>query len=336
MNGKQKKFRMGIIGAGIFAEANLYPSLSLHFFDNVERVAICDLNNERAVRLAEKYGWGRTYTNSEEMIGNEKLDAAIVCVGAKNSVETATQVLKTGLPVFLEKPSSIDIEGTVKIADAAKDRGLIVQVGHQKRHGLAHRRAMEIVRDKEKFGNIIQVESKQHGFPVFPTFYTCMLEWQCHNLDILKAFAGDIKEIEAKSFKTGKATGALTAMVRFESGAVGIIGWGTFGGPGQYSERIEILGDKGRGVIINNAREVIFYNEDVGEVWTSDWNPISKNQSHVFNGYVGELLHFIECVKTGNQPEPSINDEVKTMSNLVEIAKKAEIPIEWSYISSAL
>lgn len=336
MKQSSNNFKIGIVGAGIFAEANHYPSLSLHFFDNVERSAVCDIDKERADRIAGKYGWGNVYSDLKKMLKNEHLDGVIVCVGARSCVDVATQVLEHGLPVFLEKPSSIDLAGTLKIAKAAKKKNLIVQVGHQKRHGLAYRRAMDIVKDRRKFGNIIQIESKMHGFPIFPTFYTCMLEWQCHNLDIVRAFGGDIKEIEAKSFKTGKETGALTAMVRFESGALGILGWGTYGGPGQFSERIEILGNKGRGVIINNAREVTFYDEDVGETWTSDWNPISKNQSHVFNGYVGELLHFIECVKKGKQPEPSIEDEAKTMSCLAEIAMKAGIPIKWGFISSAL
>jgi len=336
MKGSQEKFRLGIVGAGIFAEANHYPSLSLHFFDDVERAAVCDLSRARAVRITNKYGWGKAYVDLNKMLNNEHLDGVIVCVGARASVEAATQVLEYGLPVFLEKPSSIDLAGTVKIAKVAKRKKLIVQVGHQKRHGLAYRRAMDIIKDKKRFGNIIQIESKMHGFPIFPTFYTCMLEWQCHNLDIVRAFAGDIEEIEAKSFKTGKETGALTAMVRFDSGALGILGWGTYGGPGQFSERIEILGDKGKGVIITNAREVTFYNVDVGETWSPDWNPISRNQSHVFNGYVGELLHFIDCVKKGKQPEPSIEDEVKTMTYLSEIARRAEIPIEWGFISSAL
>ncbi len=329
-------FRLGIVGAGIFAEANHYPSLSLHFFDNVERAAVCDLNRERASRIAGKYGWNKVYDDLDKMLNGERLDGVIVCVGARSCVEVATRVLEQGLPVFLEKPSSIDLAGTLKLAKIASRKKLIVQVGHQKRHGLAYRRALEIVRNDKRFGNIIQIESKMHGFPAFPTFYTCMLEWQCHNLDIVRAFGGDIKEIEAKSFKTGGETGALTAMVRFNSGALGILGWGTYGGPGQFSERIEILGDKGRGVIITNSREVTFYNEDVGETWTSDWNPISKNQSHVFNGYVGELLHFIECVQKGKQPEPSIQDEVKTMTYLGEIAAKAGIPIKWAFISSAL
>lgn len=332
----QKKFRLGIIGAGIFAEANHYPSLSLHFFDHVERVAVCDLDISRAERLAGKYGWQHTYKDYNEMIGKETLDGVIVCVGGKYAPKVAIDVLHKGLPVFIEKPASRFYEETAEIAEVARETGLAVQVGHQKRHGLAYKRAMDIVRDTEKFGNIIQIESKTHGFTVFPTFYTCMLEWQCHNLDIVRAFGGDITEIEAKAFRTSDRTGSLCALLRFKSGAVGNIGWGTYGGPGQFAERIEILSDKGRGVIIHNACEVISYTEEVGEHWTHDWNPISPNQSHVFNGYVYEMLHFIDCVQNGKTPVPSIFDEEKTMKDLQTIAQKAGIPLEWAPVASAL
>jgi predicted dehydrogenase len=333
---KNDRFRLAIIGAGIFAEANLYPSLSTHFFDDVERVAICDLRPERADRLASKYGWPKTYTDFRQMLNREKPDGVIIVLGAKNHPVVAPEVLELGFPIFLEKPSSIDVEGTLKILAAAEVTGLPVQVGHQKRHGLAYVRAREYVQDREKFGDVIQIESKMHGFTAFPTFYTCMLEWQCHNLDLVISFGGPISEIAAKSYKTSAKTGALTVMLRFESGALGILGWGTYGGPGQFSERVEILGDKGRGVIITNGREVTFYDEEVGQTWTHDWNPISPNQSHVFNGYVGELRHFIDCVKEGRQPIPSIQDEARTMQHLAEIARQADIPLEWSFISSAL
>ncbi len=333
---KKKEFRLGIIGAGTFAEANLFPSLSLHFFDDVTRASVCDLQQARADRLAGKYGWATTYTDYREMIRNEALDGVIVCLGARGHPEVVPEILDMGLPVFLEKPSSIDVEGTSRIVTASRKAGKVVQVGHQKRHGLAYRHAREIVGNKKDFGNVIQIESKMHGFTVFPTFYTCMLEWQCHNLDIVISFGGHIAEVQAMSHKTGSRTGALVAMLRFEGGAVGTLAWGTYGGPGQFAERIEILSDKGRGVIITNAREVTYYTEDTGRTWTSDWNPISSNQSHVFNGYVGELRHFIDCVKAGKRPVPSIEDEAKTMAWLAEIAAKADIPIKWAPVSSAL
>jgi len=330
------EFRLGIIGAGIFAEANHYPSLSLHFFDDIERAAICDLDKSRADRLASKYGWSKTYSDYNEMIEKEELDGVIVCVGGKYAPEVSINVMKRGLPIFIEKPSSSYLEDTIKVAKVAKEMGLVAQVGHQKRHGLAYKRAMDIVSDTETFGNIIQIESKMHGFTVFPTFYTCMLEWQCHNLDIVRAYCGDIEEIEAKSFRNSESTGALSALLKFESGAIGTLGWGTYGGPGQFSERIEMVSDKGKGVIIKNACEVISYCEDSGEHWTHDWNPISKNQSHVFNGYVYEMLHFIDCVKNDKTPSPSIFDEEKTMTDLKTIAEKAGIPIEWAPVGSAL
>ncbi len=160
---KQKKFRIGIIGAGIFAEANIYPSLSLHFFDDVERAAVCDLNSERADRLTDKYGWKKTYTDYHKMIEKEYLDAVIIAIGAKAHPKIASDVLRLGLPIFLEKPVSIDIEGALQILDASKETGNIVQVDHQKRHGLAWNKAREIVSNTEEFGNIVQIESKQQG-----------------------------------------------------------------------------------------------------------------------------------------------------------------------------
>ena len=332
----QKPFRLGTIGAGVFAEANLYPSLSLHFFDDVERAAVCDLDISRAERMADKYGWKNTYSDFEKMIASEDLDGVMICLGGKHHPDVACRVLEMGLPVFLEKPSSIYPEDTERILKASKKAGKIVQVGHQKRHGLAYNRVREIISDRKTFGNVIQIESKMHGFDVFPTFYTCMLEWQCHNLDVVISFGGDISEVDAVSHLTGQNTGALVAMLKFKNGAVGTLAWGTYGGPGPFAERIEILSDTGKGVIITNAREVTCYTPEVGETWTSDWNPISPNQSHVFNGYVGEYRHFIDCAREGKEPTPSIADEARTMNVLAEIAKKADIPIEWGPVSSML
>jgi predicted dehydrogenase len=331
-----ERFRLGIIGAGIFAEANHYPSISSHGLAGlVDRVAVCDLDLGRAEQMAARYGWRHVYTDAGEMLAREQLDGVLVSVGGPRHPDVACMVLDAGLPVFLEKPSSVDLAGTARIADLARQRDLFVQVGHQKRHGLAYRRALEIVRDTDRFGKIVQIESKQHGFPVFPTFFTCMLEWQGHNLDLIRCFGGDIVEIEAKAHLTDERHGGLSALLRFASGAVGVLAWGTFGGPGQYAERVEIIGDRNRGVIVTNAREVTAYEEDTGETWTSDWNPISRNQSHVFNGYVPQLVHFVESIRAGLQPEPSIHEELKTMTSLFEIAKRAGIPTEWAFISSA-
>jgi predicted dehydrogenase len=331
-----RKFRLGMIGAGTFAEANLFPSLSLHFFDDVDRTGVCDIREERAARLAGKYGWRKTYTDYRDMLDREDPDAVVVCLGAKNHPAVAEDLARRGVPFFLEKPSSVYPEDTAGIARLASENNVQVQVGHQKRYGLAYIRARDIVRSRELFGEVMQIESKMHGFTVFPTFYTCMLEWQCHNLDLAISFGGQIRELDAWARLDSPRTGALTVMIRFEGGALGTLAWGTYGGPGPFSERIEVLGNNGCGVIVENARVVTSYTEDTGERWTSDWNPISKNQSHVFNGYVGELRSFIDCVRSGSEPTPSIHQEAETMRWLGVIARKAGIPVIWEPVASAL
>ena len=134
-------------------------------------------------------------------------------------------------------------------------------------------------------------EAKMHGMDWFPNNFTCLMEWQIHNIDLLRFFGGDIVDISvmSKSFKYNKAS--IVLLLKFENGAVGAVGWGTFGGPGPYCERLEIIGEKGKGVIIRNAYNLIHYDGSWGEKWAPDWNPNLSNQSHVLNGYVGEILH---------------------------------------------
>ncbi len=103
MTSEHAPFRMGIIGAGIFAEANHYPALSHHALrDVVERVAICDLDRGRAEAMAGRYGWGAAYTDAAEMLASESLDGVIVCAGGPAHPDLACQVLDAGLPVLLE------------------------------------------------------------------------------------------------------------------------------------------------------------------------------------------------------------------------------------------
>ena len=331
-----RKFRLAVVGAGVFAEANHYPSLSSHgLAPLIERVAICDQRLDRAKDMAERYGWKQTYSNLDDLLANEELDGVVVCVGGAAHPELVIQVLEHGLPVFVDKPASIDLRGTELMSQASKRAKRPVQVGHQKRHGTAYRRFREIVANKETFGELVQVESKQHGFDVFPTFYTCMLEWQCHNLDFVRAVGGEVVEMEAKAHLVNEREGALTALLRFESGAVATLGWGTFGGPGANCERVEAIGTRGKGAVVRNGRDVFLYDDVSSTSWTTDWNPISANQSHVVNGYVPQLRHFVESIRAGREPEPSIHDEVSTMRLLRDIAVHAGIPLDWAPVASA-
>jgi hypothetical protein len=50
--GSSGKIKLGLWG-GYFRRGESLSSLSLHFFDDLDRVAICDIKRERAERMAK-------------------------------------------------------------------------------------------------------------------------------------------------------------------------------------------------------------------------------------------------------------------------------------------
>jgi len=327
-------FRLATIGAGIHAETNIYPSLGNYLLRDVKKVGVCDLDETKAKRMAAISGFRNTYSDFRKMIEKEKPDGVIVCLNAKLHPQVVIECLRMGIHVLVEKPPARTVEEAKEMLATSQSHGKIVMIAHQKRHATVYRKAKEIVSDKENFGRIVQMEAKMHGMGWFPTTFSCLMEWQIHNIDLLRAFGGNIERISVMSQNYGDNMASLVFLLKFEKGAVATVNWGTFGGPGPYCERLEIVGEKGKGVIVENAYDLVFYEGGWGRRWRPDWNPNLANQSHVLNGYVGEILHFIECARKNETPSPSIEDGVKSLEAIYEIARQAGIRTEWQFAPS--
>jgi UDP-N-acetylglucosamine 3-dehydrogenase len=334
MKAKTKNFRIAVIGAGIHAETNIFPSLANHLLADVDKAAVCDLDQGKARRMASMCGCGNTYTDYRQMIETEHPDGTIVCLNASLHPKVVVDCLENGVPVLVEKAPAATVEQARAMLDASKRTGKIVMIAHQKRHGTAYRKAKEIVSNVREFGRIVQIEAKMHGMPRFPNNFCCLMEWQIHNIDLIRWFGGDISSIKIQSQVYGENTAALVMALKFANEAVGALSWGTYGGPGPYCERLEIISDQGKGVIVENAYNVTYYNESWGNQWRPDWNPNLGNQSQVLMGYVGEIQRFVECVRNGAAPSSSIEDGVKNLEAIFEIARQMQISTEWIFTPS--
>ncbi len=334
MSAKNSGFRIAVIGAGIHAETNIFPSLANHLLADVGKAAVCDLEAEKANRMAAISGCERVYTDHRAMLEAERPDGVIVCLNAGLHPGVVIDCLERGVPVLVEKAPAVTVEQARAMADTSRRTGRIVQIAHQKRHGTAYRTAKEIVSNSEEFGRIVQIEAKMHGMDRFPNNFCCLMEWQIHNIDLVRWFGGDIAAVSVQARVYSENTASLAAALKFENGAVGTLAWGTFGGPGPFCERLEIVSDRGKGVIVENAGEVTCYEGSWGNRWRPDWNPNLDNQSQVLMGYVGEILHFIDSVCRGVQPSPSIEDGVKNLEVLYEIARQMGIGTEWKFTPS--
>ncbi|MFC1635449.1 Gfo/Idh/MocA family oxidoreductase [Planctomycetota bacterium] len=118
--------------------------------------AVCDIwtgyNQKRVSRMLKAYRHDHNkYVDYKEMLANEKdLDAVIVATPDFWHSEHTVACLKAGLNVYCEKEMSNTLEGAKKMAEAAKETGKLLQIGHQRRSNPRYRHCYDKLIDGAK------------------------------------------------------------------------------------------------------------------------------------------------------------------------------------------
>lgn len=140
--------------------------------------------------------------------------------------------MEAGIPVLVEKPIADTLHAAMRIEEVSKRTGVPVLVGHHRRHNPIVTRAVEAIHSG-LLGEIIAVQgqfwlykpddyfdaqwrTRDGGGPILINFI--------HDIDLLRAFCGDIAEIQAmrSNRQRGHAVEDTAAiLLRFESGALG-------------------------------------------------------------------------------------------------------------------
>ena len=102
-----RKIRVAIYGCGRVANRVHIPNLLK--LDNVEIVAICDINPQALKSTAEASNISKTYQDGHQMLDGEEIDVlySVVPAYARTNVE-ATAAAK-GIHIFSEKPQALTI-----------------------------------------------------------------------------------------------------------------------------------------------------------------------------------------------------------------------------------
>ena len=128
-------FKICIIGCGGISSSCHAPSYIKYRIENpgVELAACCDLDSEKAAGYGKQFGFSRHYTEFKEMLNKEKPDAVCVTVDEDHNANVGIEVMNMGFPMFIEKPPGKDSRETRLLINAAKQNGVINQVGYNRR-----------------------------------------------------------------------------------------------------------------------------------------------------------------------------------------------------------
>ncbi len=310
----QKVVKVAMIGAGGRSRSVHYPSLN--DMDDVKMVAVCELNEVRMMEVTGEYDIPARYTNYVTMIEREKPDVVYAIMPPHHIYDLAANIMEMGVNIIIEKPPSVTTEQAKQMALLAKKNNVITGVTFQRRFAPVIRTGKEIC---EKNGPVHSAASYFYKNEVGgqPIYKGAMEKLTCdgiHAVDTLRYLCGGEVEAVASDVRRLDATfrNMHIALVKFSSGATGVLQNCYMMGRRMFtvevhSTGISMFGDPEEG-------GQVFADGKVEPMRTLDpWTLSESKKPHVAFGAYALNRHFIDCVKTGQQPETNFEDAAKSM-----------------------
>ena len=232
-----KKARIALIGCGIIG--NHHYNQFMKVLDIAEPVGFCDIIPERADALAAKCEGAKAYYNYLDMLNDAKPDAVFIGIPPYCHGEIEYELIKRGIPFYVEKPLALDIELAKDICKKVKEANLVTAVGFQCRYGTLP----GITREFCKNHKIVYVEGdRMSGIPSAPWWKVKSLsggqlvEQTIHNLDMVRFVFDEPDTVFSMSARgllsdppEGYDTDDLSStVVKFKNGALGVFTTGCY------------------------------------------------------------------------------------------------------------
>ena len=144
-----------MLGAGPIAQAAHLESCRRA--RNADLAAICDLAEDLLERVAAIHRPRVTYTDYAAMLADPEIDAVIIAVADQFHVDAALRGLAAGKHVLVEKPMGVDVEGCLRLRDAANASGKRLQIGSMKRFDPGIAAARRFI--AEEIGELLAVKA---------------------------------------------------------------------------------------------------------------------------------------------------------------------------------
>jgi len=123
--------RIGFVGVGFMGQvAHLKNYVTV---PGCRVVAICELRQGLGKKVASRYGVPRVYSSHTEMLDAEELDGIVAAQPFRRHSVLVPELLRAGVPVFIEKPLAASVEAGERIVSAVHRSGTWLMVGYHKR-----------------------------------------------------------------------------------------------------------------------------------------------------------------------------------------------------------
>ena len=326
------KYGVGIIGAG-WVSGEYVKAFRDHPLTEV--VGIYNKTPNKATALMKLHGvGGKEYGSVDELLDDKRVNIVVHCAHADTRPEYISRAALSGRHVVIEKPISMNPEGTAQVREAITKAGVKSVVSCVLRWNPQFATIRALI-DDGKLGDLIYAEADYwhpiiKAYPGYPYYMkkisvgSSFVVAGVHAADILRWLAGEVVEVAA--FSTGPVMNkdyeyqpVSVAALRFANGAVGKLS-SVIEGETPYIFNCRIFGTT---LSINNnaVHSSKWYPGSRGYWKFPTIEPDSGDVSH--HPFVPEIAHFMECIENKVESHASIHDMYKTMNLCFAIDESA-------------
>jgi 1,5-anhydro-D-fructose reductase (1,5-anhydro-D-mannitol-forming) len=256
--GFKSPIRWGIIGCGDVTEVKSGPAYKLA--EGFELKAVMRRNEEKLRDYASRHQIEKCYTNADDLINDNEIDAVYIATPPDSHREYAIKVATAGKPCCIEKPLAPTYADSKAIVEAFEKRGVPLFTAYYRRSlprfvqvetwlkngeiGAIRHINWQLMKPPSEV-DLAKKENWRTEAHVAPGGYFDDLA--SHGLDLFTFLLGDIKEVAGFSLNQQNlysAKDAVSATWLHENGATGTGSWNF--GCDHHLDRVEIFGSSGK------------------------------------------------------------------------------------------
>ena len=280
-------------------------------------VGVCDTNKERAAAFASTYAVP-AFGHAKQMCESLKADVAIVCTPSGNHAETATNLAHLGVHVVVEKPMALTLEDADTMIRACAENQVKLFVVKQNRFNLPIRRAREAL-EAGRLGKMVMgtVRVRWCRDDDYYRQDAWRGTWEqdggvlanqaSHHIDVLEWMMGEVESVYAVA-RTAlvdiDVEDTAVAVLKFSSGAIGLIEATTATRPKDLEGSLSLLGENGTIVVGGfalNRLETWNFSDLLGAD-SLTLEDFSVNPPDVYGfGHRMYLEHVVACVRDNSR-----------------------------------
>jgi len=333
---------LGKMGISHLAIVNAHPQVNL--------IGVCDTSSYVCAVLS-KYTGIKTYSDYRALLDLKALDAVIVATPSRSHGEMVRAALDRNLNIFCEKPFCLDVRDGVELAELARRKGVVNQVGYHYRFVGSFKEAKRLI-DAKVLGRIHHIRAEAYGPVVLQPQGTtwrasksegggCLLDYACHAIDSItylvgqpdsvsgtvlnRVFSRDVNdEVYASLYFADGMSGQVAANWSddsFRRMSTQVMIWGANGRMTVDRQEIKIFirDASGKSDLVKQGWEMRYTTDLPNEVW------------YYLRGeeYSSQIDYFVQCIENGRKENiSSFASAVQTDLVVSAMLRNVESPRE--------